>query len=345
MRMLIIGAVVSALSAPTAFGGDEKLSPKLGLRVTVYQLKNAPVQKFLPKFRKWIDGIVAKQRKAGTIARDAKVYAIPDAASNALIVAAPPELHSSVVIFFRVLNTRDISKDKTKSADTSLIHRHSFKHTGSIELTETINNRVVKRRQHSLNDEEARIAASLLSPVKLNSPKQTLLAVIRDISSSADINVVLDSQGLKDLGLKSNSPIKVIASGDTLEAQLHRLLTPLGLGYGIRDEVLYITSSKRLRGKPILKIYPVADLIATVRKGEPVIDFAPVIREIKRATSKQKTDSNNKTHEIGVVESKLAIAVRQSEAGHRAIAQRLSKLRRERLRKLGVNRGGKNERR
>lgn len=117
--------------------------------------------------------------------------------------------------------------------------------------------------------EEERIEKSLSRPITLNFERTPLKEVIAHISTAADINVMLDSLGLEEEGVSTDTPISINVEGIKLKSALNLLLEPLRLSYTIEDEVLKITSRLKQQGKLIVTTYPVADLVV------PIPNFTP----------------------------------------------------------------------
>ena len=126
--------------------------------------------------------------------------------------------------------------------------------------------------------EEEHIQKSLLNPVNLHFRSSPLEEVMRQISNTQGINVVLDPEGLQDEGITSNTPVNIDVDGIMLKSALDLILEPMHLTYTIRDEVLKITSRMRQQGELRTLVYPVADLVC------PIPNFAPTGDPLTRAT-------------------------------------------------------------
>lgn len=123
--------------------------------------------------------------------------------------------------------------------------------------------------------EEVRVQQSLTRPVSLNLTDSPLAQVMADIASMANINVVIDEQGLTDEGVTTNTPITIIVDGIQLKSALNLILRPLNLDYTIEDEVLKITSRLRQQGELIPVVYPVADLVVPIPSQKPSVRMSP----------------------------------------------------------------------
>ncbi|MFO1041329.1 MAG: hypothetical protein U0941_06050 [Planctomycetaceae bacterium] len=112
--------------------------------------------------------------------------------------------------------------------------------------------------------EELRIEQSLTKRISLHEDQVPLAEVIKKIQAIADINIVLDAQGLEDEAAHSNSLVSIDVDNISVKSALNLVLGRYNLSYMIGDEVLKITSRMRQQGELIVATYSVADLVVPV---------------------------------------------------------------------------------
>ncbi len=117
----------------------------------------------------------------------------------------------------------------------------------------------------TLSPEEERIESSLVKQVSLAFDDKPLNEVIKDVAAKADINVVLDIQGLEEEGITSQQPVSINVNGIQLKSALNLILEPLNLGYMVDNEVLKVTSRIRQQGNLEVRNYSVADLVVPIQ--------------------------------------------------------------------------------
>lgn len=111
---------------------------------------------------------------------------------------------------------------------------------------------------------ELKIEQSLQKRISLHEDKVPLGEVINKIRAIADINIVLDSQGLEEEAASSNSLVSIDVDGIQVKSALNLILSPNNLAYMIDNEVLKITSRMRQQGELIVTTYSVADLVVPI---------------------------------------------------------------------------------
>jgi hypothetical protein len=113
---------------------------------------------------------------------------------------------------------------------------------------------------------EQRLESSLKGPTVLHFEGVELAEVIDYIKDLHKIPIVLDDNGLDDVGITRNTPVTCHISDVRLESALGLILDPLGLDWTIRHEVLLITSRDEVEADQLTKVYDVADMLT--RDGE-----------------------------------------------------------------------------
>jgi general secretion pathway protein D len=125
-------------------------------------------------------------------------------------------------------------------------------------------------QQHHLSPVEQEIQKSLSKPVEVKFINRPLAEVMDTLGRMAGINVYLDPQGLHAEGVTSDSTVTLnLTQPISLRSALNLVLSPLGLSYVIRDEVLRITSEQTKDANTYPHVYYVADLVM------PIPNFVP----------------------------------------------------------------------
>lgn len=337
MRAMTVCVAVIAVVSAQVNAEDHKSSAKWGQRVVVYRPQQMKAGRLLARFHQ-DEAKTAERKQAPAAAANPPAQLAHDAASNSLLVVCPAELCNKTIARLKSLEAAAALEGQSGHVFGWLPRLPSG--TGEVyEFTQTINQRFQTRRLgvEVPNDETVRIQKALDTPTVLKVRQATIGDVFRIVAGHSGTKVAIDKLGLRDVGMTSHSPVNLNrAEGDTLGVALSRLLQPRGLAYVVEDGVLRITSRQRLKNRPVLKVYPIGDLVATVRAGEPVVDFTTVVRAVRNAAVPRKGNGNDPTRGVTVIPAKLAIAVRQPPAGHARVAKRLRALRRSRDVRLGI---------
>lgn len=123
---------------------------------------------------------------------------------------------------------------------------------------------VLRRMAGSLNH----IQAGLNKPISLAFEEAQLDEAVTKIGSLSGFNVVLDTRGLEEEGLRKSQPVTITVEGITTRAALRLILEPLHLEAIERDEVLLVTSRQRARGELTVVSYDVEDLLPMAAAGD-----------------------------------------------------------------------------
>ena len=111
---------------------------------------------------------------------------------------------------------------------------------------------------------ELKIEQSLSKRISLHEDKVPLGEVINKIRAIADINIVLDTQGLEEEAASTNSLVSIEVDGISVKSALNLILTPNNLAFMVDNEVLKITSRMRQQGELSVSTYSVADLVIPI---------------------------------------------------------------------------------
>lgn len=131
----------------------------------------------------------------------------------------------------------------------------------------------IKREKYKAVDLTERSPASqeidkaLTRPITFDFSEAPLTDVIDFIQSYANINVVLDKNGLQLSNVEPDTPITLKLDQVPLRSALNLLLEPLDLTYLNRNDVLLITDKKETGAALVTRVYPVADLAIPIPSG------------------------------------------------------------------------------
>ncbi len=125
-------------------------------------------------------------------------------------------------------------------------------------------------RSSRMTERELEIQRRLKTPVQMRYEDRPLREVIDSLSQLTGVNIHLDSRGLNQEGVTSDTPVTFNLNREIqLKSALNLILEPLHLSYVIKDEVLKITSEQLRDGDLQTYTYNVADLVI------PIPNFVP----------------------------------------------------------------------
>ena len=117
---------------------------------------------------------------------------------------------------------------------------------------------------------ELEIEQRLKTPVQLRYNDRPLSEVMDSLSRMTGIDIYLDPRGLSQEGVSSDTPVSINLNNEiSLKSALSLILTPMNLGYMVKDEVLQVTSESLRDGDIKQRVYYVADLAI------PIPNFMP----------------------------------------------------------------------
>jgi type II secretory pathway component GspD/PulD (secretin)/tetratricopeptide (TPR) repeat protein len=111
------------------------------------------------------------------------------------------------------------------------------------------------------SEKDKEIQARLLKTVDVNFKDVPLKTAIEQLRSMTGMNIVPDLGALAADGVSLDLPINLKVDNISLKAALNLMLAQVHLVHLPQDEVLLITTEKGGRGKQVLKVYSVADLV------------------------------------------------------------------------------------
>jgi hypothetical protein len=117
---------------------------------------------------------------------------------------------------------------------------------------------------------EPEIERRLDANVSLKFEEVPLGTVIDNLRTMQGIDIVPDVRALQDAGVSLREPLTFHVDNMTLRSALKLLLKPIALTYVIQDEALWITTPELARGKSVIALYAVTDLVTEKAEGDPV---------------------------------------------------------------------------
>jgi hypothetical protein len=142
--------------------------------------------------------------------------------------------------------------------------------TGHAELPE------VPRRQYPSfplpTPAEARIEEALNALITVNWADKPLSEALDELEERDGIEIWIDKQALNDEQLDLDPTINLSLNAVSLRGCLQRILEPIGLTSVIEDEVLKITTDKKLNSRPVTRIYPISDFVDTAEDAAELLE-------------------------------------------------------------------------
>jgi hypothetical protein len=194
-----------------------------------------------------------------------------------------------------------------------------------------------KRSRHAPTAEELKIERSLSRDVSLHLDNAALSEVIRHLAKLGEVNIVLDTSGLEDEGVTSNTHVSINVDGIRLKSALNLLLEPLRLGYAIKDDVLKITSRMKQQGELLTVTYSVADLVVsfpgasptgTAAKSVLTADYTSLMNLISTTIQPDSWEELSGPGSMTPYHTTFSLVIRQTQPVHDEIADLLGQLRR-----------------
>lgn len=119
------------------------------------------------------------------------------------------------------------------------------------------------RAQTPPSDDWQQLREQLATEVTLEVNSVPLSEVLQLLERQTGVQLVLDLEGLGDLGLSSRDTVNISLRAVTLRTMLELALEPLDLTWSARGGVLVVTSEEAAFSHCVTRIYPVSDLVRT----------------------------------------------------------------------------------
>ena len=177
------------------------------------------------------------------------------------------------------------------------------------------------------------IEAALKAPTPpIEFVETPLKDVVEYLKDAARIEIQLDdAAGLKEAGVEAESQITKNIRGVPLECGLNMILDEIGLGWEVRNDVVFITSHGRLAGHRTTKLYEVGDLVAVHDdRGSAKDDYDTLIKVITATVAPDSWDAKAAPASIkgATLGGAKVLSVFAPCAVHRELAEYLANIRR-----------------
>jgi RNA polymerase sigma factor (sigma-70 family) len=168
------------------------------------------------------------------------------------------------------------------------------------------------------------VERQLQSPLSVRFQEKPLSAILDDLRASQHLNIVVDRPALAEAGLTLDQPITLRLDGVPLKSVLKYVLHDAGLGYTMEDGVLLVTTTGGGGGKLVRRVYPVADLVATVAESSKPPDL---VRVITRTVEPQNWGEQGGAGTVEYFHDGRSLVVSQTSAIQEQIQDLLNDLR------------------
>jgi hypothetical protein len=172
-----------------------------------------------------------------------------------------------------------------------------------------------------------KIFATLDEDTTLEFIETPLTDVVAFLSELHNINILLDTKALEEVGISSDTPITRNLKGISLRSALRLMLRDLELTYVVADEVLQITTPEQASELTQLSVYNVSPML---EKNEPADSLALTLEQalakphrkspMSSATPFGSAQSGPKTKTRTITVYGQLLIVRDSPEGHQALA-------------------------
>ncbi len=184
---------------------------------------------------------------------------------------------------------------------------------------------------------EAQILEAMAKPCTIEFKEVPLTDVVTFFKKTCNVNVVLDTIALDEIGIGSDTPVTLSVDKITVRSALALLLKPLDLTWMIRNEVLMITTYEEAEGNLSTRMYPVGDLTketaedgGLVHRGAgPGADYDSMIDAITRTIEPESWDEVGGPGSITglTVAGKNLLVVSQTDGVHEQLVNFFAALR------------------
>jgi type II secretory pathway component GspD/PulD (secretin) len=171
------------------------------------------------------------------------------------------------------------------------------------------------------------IQQKLSQPVSLTIQQAPLRQVVSDLRDLAGINIAIDKPALEEEGVCLDSPVTVDVSDVSLQTALNLILHDVHLTCAVKDDVLYVTTSKHARGKLTTVTYQVADLVIPIQ-GSKATEQDKLIALIQATINPNSWAPVGGAGTVDYFPLGMALVVNQTPDVQEQVAELLAALRR-----------------
>jgi tetratricopeptide (TPR) repeat protein len=174
-------------------------------------------------------------------------------------------------------------------------------------------------------EKERQIERKLDVAVSLNFKDKALGAVLDELSTMQEINILPDMPALEEKGISFTQPVTLRIENMSLKTALKILLKSYHLTYVVEDEAVKITTPEKARGKPVLCTYSIGDLLPEDVKSNPE---APLVTLIQSTIVPSTWASQGGPGTIDYFSKSQSLVVNQTVDVQEQVADLLAALRR-----------------
>ncbi len=173
-------------------------------------------------------------------------------------------------------------------------------------------------------ESEERIEAVLQKSITLDFVETPLVTVVEYMKDALGntVEFQLDNRALEDAGVGGDTPVTRHVKNVRAASGLKLMLDELDLTYGIRDDVVIITSKDREDTQLFTRIYPVSDLV-----GGPDPDYDALVDAITTTVLPATWDEVGGPGSIVAMPNSKSVVVSQTRQAQDEILQLLRALR------------------
>ena len=135
-----------------------------------------------------------------------------------------------------------------------------------------------------LTEEEQKLLKALNQPVQPQLGDTTFEKAADYLATLAGRSLVIEKAALEEGGIQvdSNTPVKLsFRSPVALRTALRSFLSPFGLTYVIKDEVIYVTTTRRARAMLETRVYYLGDIVAGVGPFGNAVNWGPYLSRLQ----------------------------------------------------------------
>jgi hypothetical protein len=169
-------------------------------------------------------------------------------------------------------------------------------------------------------ESEKKILEALAKPTQVDFVETSLSDVVDYLKDYHQIEIQLDTKALEDQGLGCDSQVTRKLSGVPLRSALRLMLSQLGLGFVVANDVLFITTLEVEDAELVTRTYPVGDLVRSD-------DYTSLRNAITSTVGPTTWHQVGGPGQIEVLETSKSIVISQTQRAHDELLQLLRSLR------------------
>jgi hypothetical protein len=176
-------------------------------------------------------------------------------------------------------------QDRRLAASSREIDRTAMPPGSDYELPKDWKQKSERRMKATrLTEEEQKLLKALNQPVQPQLGDTTFEKAADYLATLAGRSLVIEKAALEEGGIQvdSNTPVKLsFRSPVALRTALRSFLSPFGLTYVIKDEVIYVTTTRRARAMLETRVYYLGDIVAGVGPFGNAVNWGPYLSRLQ----------------------------------------------------------------